>query len=118
MTEIRFKALVTNISIVDSPIGERMVKVELTEEREAPGPIVMQRGEPSELSREIVPIISQILRTIPMFNVAGKIKVPRLTLYLTEDEWDKLLYKPTIGEYIEIIINDRESKSVKIQKGN
>ena len=106
--KILIKAVVSNISIIDNPWGEKMIKIDLTEERETPGPIMIQKGSRDNISREIMPIVSQVLKSMPMFGTQGKVRIPRLTLYLTEDEWERILNKPTIGEVIEIEIDDKK----------
>lgn len=95
-----FRARVTNISLIDSPTGEKLVRIELGEEREFPGPIVFHREE-SELTRELVPVLSQLFRMLPGMS-QGFYRLPRLTLILTEDEWEKLLEKPSIGDVFEV----------------
>lgn len=102
-TPVRFKAVVTNISIVDTYWGEKVVKVDLTEERETPSTVIMP-AEQSELAREIAPMISQIFRAIPLFGASGRARLPRLSLYLTEEEWEKLTERPTIGDLMEVEI--------------
>jgi len=102
-SSVRFRAIVTNISIVDTPWGERVVKVDLTEERETPGAVVATTDQ-SEIARELAPIVSQILRAMPFFGVAGKARLPRLSLYLTEEEWERLIDRPTIGDLMEVEI--------------
>lgn len=111
VNKVSFKARISNISLVDSPTGEKLVKIELSEDRELPGPVVMQKGE-SELAREVVPIVSQILRSMPGIS-GGKIRIPRLTVFFTEDEWEKILDKPNIGEYLEVIF---DGKNLYIKK--
>jgi len=110
---IKFRATISNISIIDNPWGEKAVRIDLTEERELPGPVVAQRGQQNEISREIVPILSQVIRSIPVFGATGKVRVPRLTIYLTEDEWEKFIEKPSIGDVIEVEI---DSGKVKVKK--
>ena len=108
VSKIIIKAVVSNISIIDNPWGEKMIKLDLTEERETPGTVMIQKGGRNDIAREIMPIVSQVLKSMPMFGTQGKVRIPRLTLYLTEDEWDKILNKPTIGEIIEIELNDKK----------
>lgn len=106
-----FKAKVSNISLLDAPFGERMVKLELTEEREIPEPFFI-RSSNSEISREIAPIISQIMRMLPG-AAPGIARFPRLTVVLTEDEWEKLVSKPSIGDVFEITIS---SGKIEVRK--
>lgn len=111
VSRISFRARISNISLVDSPTGEKLVKVELSEDRELPGPVVMQKGG-GELAREVVPIVSQILSSLP--GIGGRrVRIPRLTVFFTEDEWEKILEKPNIGEYLEVVF---DGKNLHIRK--
>ncbi|QOJ78339.1 arcadin 1 [Infirmifilum lucidum] len=103
-TSVHFKAKVTLIQTIDAPFGERMVKIELTEEREVPEPIFI-RSTDSEISREIAPIISQIMKMLPGAS-PGVLRVPRVTIMLSEDEWEKFVTKPSIGDFFEVIITN------------
>lgn len=109
---MKFRAVVTNISIVDMAWREKMVRVDLTEEREMPSPIVVPSNQ-SDLARELAPVVTQMLRAIPLFGSEGKARLPRLSLYLSEEEWDRLMTKPTIGDVIEVEVTE---KSVRIQR--
>jgi len=102
---VKFRAVVTNISIIDTPIGERLVKLDLTEDREGPGTLIVQPKDQPELARELVPVLSQLLRSMPIFGGLNLFKMPRLSLYLTEEEWDRLVEKPTIGDSIEVEVS-------------
>jgi len=100
---IKFRAVLSSISIVNNPWGEKLIRLEFSEEREVPGPVMISpKNMPSELAKDIVPILSQVLKTMPGF-AGGKIKVNRLTLFLYEEEWDRLIDKPNIGDEVEII---------------
>jgi len=109
---VRFRAVVTNISIVDTPWGERVVKVDLTEERETPSTVIVP-AEQSELARELAPVISQLIRAMPFFGGGSKARLPRLSLYLTEDEWERLTARPTIGDVMEVEV---AKSSLKVHK--
>ena len=109
---VRVRAVISSISYVDNPWGEKMVKIGVSEEREVPGPVVVQRGT-SELAREIAPVITQVLKSIPGI-AGGKYRMPRLILYLTEDEWDKMVSKPNIGDIVEIKFS-KESVDVEVK---
>ena len=109
---VRFRAVITNISIVDNPWGEKMVKIDLSEEREAPSTVMVPR-EQSELAREIAPVLSQVLRSMPFFSAMSRFRLPRLSIYLTEEEWDRLIERPTIGDVMEVEVT---RSSVRIRK--
>jgi hypothetical protein len=99
VASVTLKARVTNISLIDSPTGEKLVRIDMSEEREVPGPVIVH--ESSELGRELVPILSQMLRMLPGLG-QGAVRLPRVSLVLTEDEWEKLPAKPSIGDFFEI----------------
>ncbi|OYT31664.1 MAG: hypothetical protein DRJ32_01250 [Thermoprotei archaeon] len=113
MIEVKFKAILTSKSIIKDPLGENMIKLELMEEKDIPGPVIIHQKKDDTLSREIAPVISQIMKSLPIFS-GGKFTVPRLTILLTEDEWDRLPEKPEIGDIIEVVI---KSKMIEIKKG-
>lgn len=110
---VMFKAIVTSKSMVTDALGNRGVRLDLTEEREAPPPVLISPGgSTSSLAREVAPIISQVMQSLP-FTRPGKIPLQRLTLWLTEDEWEKLEQKPEIGDEVEVKIS-RSSISINI----
>ncbi len=111
---IKIKAILTSKSFTTDIMGEKYIRLELAEEREIPGPVVVQSGKGNGLAREIVPVISQVLRSMPVFG-GRRAMIPRLTLLLTEDEWEKLPEKPDIGDEITIIVSS-ESISIDFNK--
>ncbi|MCC6004090.1 MAG: arcadin 1 [Thermofilum sp.] len=108
---ITFKAKVTNISLVDTPFGEKLIRLELTEERELPGPVIIQKDE-SEIGREIAPIISQVMRMMPGLS-SNVMRVPRATVVLTEEEWESFAEKPSIGDFFTVEVS---GKIIKVHK--
>lgn len=110
MSSIHFKATLISKSIVMSPLGDKLVKLEFIEEHPLPGPIVM--GGETEMTREIAPIISQVMKTLPIFG-NKRVNIPRLTLFLMENEWESIERKPEIGEEVEITVN---KKGIKINQ--
>ncbi|RLE66393.1 MAG: hypothetical protein DRJ38_01725 [Thermoprotei archaeon] len=111
MKSVKIRAVLVGKSLIKNPWGEKVVKLEFVEERELPNPVVIQPAG-SELAKEIMPIINQIMKSMPVLS-HGKASIPRLTLYLTEEEWDRLIEKPEIGEEILIEI---KGKSISISK--
>jgi len=113
--EIRFKAIVSSKSIVRNPQGEKMIKIELVEERELPPP-VFYSSKDSELAREVLPIVQQVMRVLPV-QPPSSIPIPRLTLWLTEDEWEALNPKPEVGEKIVVIVSGSTIKVARKVEG-
>lgn len=101
--EVRFKPVVVSKSLVNDPLMGKSVKIELAEEREVPPPVMISQGEGGELVRQVMPIVSQVMQILP-FTRQGRASFPRLILWLTEDEWERLDPKPEVGEEVEVIV--------------
>lgn len=113
MSTISFKATLVGKNLVSDPFGGKNVKLELVEEREMPMPILIEgQGSRQELARELAPIVRQVVRSLP-FTRSGKVSIPRLTLWLTEDEWERLEPKPDIGDEVLVVVKGR---NIEIQK--
>lgn len=111
--EVKIKATLISKSMMSSPFGERLIKLEFAEERDIPGPIIVQDAN-NPLARDIMPILSQVLRSLPMFG-GRKTMMHRLTLFLTEDEWESLPTKPDIGDEVTIIVKENQ---IEVRKSN
>jgi len=102
---VTFKATVVGKSLVTDPLGNRGVRLDLTEEKEAPPPVIISpEGSTSPLAREVMPVINQVMQSLPFIR-PGKVTLQRLTLWLTEDEWERLEQKPEIGDEVEVKIS-------------
>ncbi len=104
--EVKVKVTLVSKSLINDPFGEKLIKLEFAEEREMPGPIIVQQGN-NPLMKDIIPIVSQVLRSMPFF-AGRKATIQRLVLYLTEDEWDKITDKPDIGDEVTVVIKGRK----------
>ncbi len=114
VVKVSFKAILTSKSMTRDPTGSHIIRLEFVEERELPTPIIMTGQEASGIVREIAPVVQQVVRSMPFIG-GGKYVMPRLTLWLTEDEWDKLEPKPDIGDEVEIIV-EGTSVTIRYQK--
>lgn len=83
------KGVVVSKQLVADPVGTRYVKIDVVEEKDVPGPLVMSPPDEqsAQMAREIMPLVSQIVKSLP-FSL-NKIAVPRLTLWLTDDEAER-----------------------------
>ncbi len=85
MTSIR--GVVVSKQLVYDATGVRYIKIDVIEERELPGPVAAfstQDEQMAQIVREVMPLVSQIVRSLPFGG--GKVAVPRVTLWLTDDE--------------------------------
>lgn len=104
MFEVIFKATVVSKTIVQEPLEGEAVKLELVEERPMPPPLVISGPGQSELAREVAPIVQQVVRAMP-FGPQGKVRAPRLTLWLTRSEWERLEPKPELGDEVQVKVS-------------
>jgi len=111
--EVKFTATVSSKSIVNFPQGVRRIKIELVEEHDLPPPVFYSSGD-SEMAREVLPIVKQVLRIMPV-QPPRSVSLPRLTVWLSEDEWEALDPKPEVGETITVVIS---SSKIKIDKSS
>jgi hypothetical protein len=111
--EVKFKASVAGKNVVRAPNGEKMFRIDLVEEQESPPP-VFYSSQDSELAKDVIPIMQQVLRMMPI-PLSTSFQLPRLTIWLTEDEWDRLEPKPELGDILTVIISGGE---IRISREN
>ncbi|WP_291764765.1 arcadin 1 [Caldivirga sp. UBA161] len=101
-----FKGYVVSKTLIMDPFGGKMFKIDIVEERENPGLVATGSGESSALSRDMLEMMQNIFRSIPMLGqmIGGKVPIPRVTLMLTEEEMDELGGKMDVGEYVYVKI--------------
>lgn len=102
--EVKFKAVVVSKTLLNDPVLGKGIKIEMAEERDLPPPVMIsQNREGAEWARQVMPIVSQVLQAIP-FARQGKATFHRVTLWLTDDEWERLEPKPDIGDEVEVVV--------------
>ena len=102
--EVKFKAVVVSKAMFNDPLMGKGIRIELAEERELPPPVMIsQSREAAELARQVMPLVSQVLQALP-FTRQGRATMPRVTLWLTEDEWEGLESKPDVGDEVEVVL--------------
>ncbi|MFN3804344.1 MAG: arcadin 1 [Pyrobaculum sp.] len=81
------RGVVVSKQLVYDPVGARYIKVDIIEEKELPGPVAAfstQDEQTAQLMREVMPLVSQIVRSLPFGG--GRVTIPRVTLWLTDEE--------------------------------
>lgn len=109
--EVKFKAVVAGKNVVKAPNGEKMFRIDLVEEQESPPPVFFS-SQDSELAKDVLPIMQQVMRMMPI-PLSTALQIPRLTLWLTEDEWSMLEPKPELGDSLTVIISGGKIKIFK-----
>lgn len=104
------RGVVVSKQLVYDLTGARYVKIDIVEERELPGPVAAfsaQDEQAAQLMREVMPLVSQIVRSLPFGG--GKIAVPRITLWLTDEEVE-VFGDVDVGDTVVIYVENNEIK--------
>lgn len=98
------RGVVVSKQLVYDPTGTKYIKIDIVEEKELPGPVAAfsaQDEQAAQLMREVMPLVTQIVRSLPFGG--GKISVPRVTLWLTDEEVE-IFGDIDVGETITISV--------------
>jgi len=107
---VTIRGVVISKQLVYDPSGARYIKVDVIEEKELPGPVAAfsaQDEQAAQLMREVMPLVTQIVRSLPFGG--GKIAVPRLTLWLTDEELE-MFGDVDVGDVVLISVENGEIK--------
>lgn len=108
MSSIR--GIVVSKQLVYDPAGGKYVKVDIVEEKELPGPVAAfsaQDEQTAQLMREVMPLVTQIVRSLPFGG--GKLAVPRVSLWLTDDELE-IFGDVDVGDVVLISVENGQIK--------
>ncbi|WP_054841729.1 arcadin 1 [Vulcanisaeta distributa] len=115
---ITIKGYVVSKTLVNDPTGGRMIAIQIVEERETPGPpVITGTDETSQMMRDVMPpLVQQLLRSMPMVGplMSGKVPIPRLLIWLNEDEAEALGPKLDVGDAVEIRIDNGKLELIKV----
>jgi len=111
---VTIRGYVSSKTIVYDPLGSKMIKIDIVEEREVPGPVITGSDEITRVAKEVVPLVQQLLKSFPLTSIfaGGKVPIPRITIWLSEEEIEEL-GTIDVGDYVEISI---EKGGIKIKK--
>jgi len=104
------RGVVISKQLVYDPSGTKYIKVDVVEEKELPGPVAAfsaQDEQAAQIIREVMPLVTQIVRSLPFGG--GKIAVPRLTLWLTDEELE-MFGDVDVGDVVLISVENGEIK--------
>jgi len=104
------RGVVVSKQLVYDPTGMRYIKIDIIEERELPGPVAAfstQDEQAAQLMREVMPLVTQIVRSLPFGG--GKVAVPRVTLWLTDEEIE-VFGDVDVGDTVAVYVENGEIK--------
>lgn len=98
---------IESIRDLDGNLGKR---IELVEERKIPSFVVRPRTEEAKMAQEVLQAVQQQL---PMFPARRQLAIPKIILFLTEQEYESLGIDFDVNQVYEITL---ENQAVKFRK--
>ncbi|MEM1662924.1 MAG: arcadin 1 [Pyrobaculum sp.] len=107
---LSIRGVVVSKQLVYDPTGVKYIKIDIIEEREMPGPVAAFSAhdeQTAQLVREVMPLVTQIVKSLPFGG--GKISIPRVTLWLTDEEVENF-GEIDVGDTVLILVANGEIK--------
>lgn len=98
---------IESIRDLDGNLGKR---IELIEERQIPHMVIRPQTEEAKVVQDVLQALQQQL---PMFPMRGEIAIPKIILFLTEQEYESLGIDFDVNQIYEIKL---ENQSIKFRK--
>ena len=98
---------IESIRDLDSNLGKR---VELIEDRQIPRFVMRPQTEEAKVVQDVLQAMQQ---QMPMLPMRGEIAIPKIILFLTEQEYESLDIEFDVNQTYEIML---ESQTIKFKK--
>jgi hypothetical protein len=98
---------IESIRDLDGNLGKR---VELIEDRQIPQFVMRPQTEEAKVVQDVLQAMQQ---QMPMFPMRGEIAIPKIILFLTEQEYESLGIEFDVNQIYEIML---ESQTIKFRK--
>ena len=98
---------IESIRDLDGNLGKR---VELIEDRQIPRFVMRPQSEEAKVVQDVLQAMQQ---QMPMLPMRGEIAIPKIILFLTEQEYESLDIEFDVNQTYEIML---ESQTIKFKK--
>ena len=105
-----FRVRVRKIESIRDPDGNLGKRIELIEERVIPRFAIRPRTEEAKVVQDVLQAMQQQL---PMLPMKGQFAVPKIILFLTEQEYESLGIDFDVNQVYEISLEDQAVKFKK-----
>lgn len=105
-----FRARVNKIESIRDLDGNLGKRIELLEDRDVPQFAIRPQSEEARMVQDMVQALQQ---QIPMFPARGQLAIPKIILFLTEQEYESLSIEFDVNQVYEITL---ENQAVKFRK--
>jgi hypothetical protein len=99
---------IESIRDIDGNLGKR---IELIEDREIPKFVVRPQTEEAKMVQDVMQALQQQL---PMFPMRTDVAIPKIILFLTEQEYESLGIEFDVNQVYEIMLENQTLKFMKI----
>jgi len=99
---------IESIRDIDGNLGKR---IELIEDREIPKFVVRPQTEEAKMVQDVMQALQQQL---PMFPMRTDVAIPKIILFLTEQEYESLGIEFDVNQVYEIVLENQTLKFMKI----
>jgi hypothetical protein len=99
---------IESIRDIDGNLGKR---IELIEDREISQFVVRPRTEEAKVVQDVVKAFQQ---TMPMFSSKDRLTIPKIILFLTEQEYESMFINFDVNQIYEIHLENHIIKFKKI----
>jgi len=105
-----FRVRVNKIESIRDLDGNLGKKVELIEDRQIPRFVMRPQTDEAKVVQDVLQAMQQQL---PMFPMKGEIAIPKIILFLTEQEYESLGIEFDVNQIYEITL---ENQAIKFKK--
>jgi hypothetical protein len=99
---------IESIRDIDGNLGKR---IELIEDREIPKFVVRPQTEEAKMVQDVMQALQQQL---PMFPMRTDVAIPKIILFLTEQEYESLGIEFDVNQVYETMLENQTLKFMKI----
>ena len=107
---IMFRIRVNKIESIRDLDGNLGKRIELLEDRDIPRFAVRPQTEEAQVVQDVLQSLQQ---QMPMFGPRGQLAIPKIILFLTEQEYESLAIEFDVNQVYEITL---ENQAVKFRK--
>jgi len=99
---------IESIRDIDGNLGKR---IELIEDRQIPNFVVRPQSEEAKMVQDVMQALQQ---QMPMFPMRTDVAIPKIILFLTEQEYESLGIEFDVNQVYEITLENHTLKFMKI----
>ena len=98
---------IESIRDIDGNLGKR---IELIEDRQIPNFVVRPQTEEAKMVQDVMQALQQ---QMPMFPMRTDVAIPKIILFLTEQEYESLAIEFDVNQIYEIALENQTLKFMK-----